>query len=128
MEITTNMFLIIASLILFLYVIFVFVLFLPMIGFGIIPVIVIAIFAFFCIVISIFYNNYDPEAIDKDYENSDSLYIIGLTVTSIVVFVILVFVMWFIYTSYSTGKEKPIEDISQEKDSVQTPFSSSKTY
>ena len=127
MEITTNMFIIVASLVLFLYVIFVFVLFLPMIGFGIMPVMMVALFAGFCIIISIFYNNYDPDAVDKDYD-TDSIYIIILTITSIVFFLIVLFVMWMLYTRYSTGKETPIEDISQEKNGIETPFTSNKNY
>lgn len=99
---SVNIFLIVAGIILFMYVLFVFILFLPTIGFGIVPVLVIAAFAGFAILIAVFYNNYDP---DNDFTSSDNVYLITMTIIVIVAFVIIMFIMWFIYTQYS----KPID-------------------
>lgn len=97
-----NIFLVIAGIILFMYVLIVFILFLPSFGFGIVPVLVIGAFAGFAILIAIFYNNYDP---DNDFTSGDSVYLIGMTVIVIVAFVIIMFIMWFLYTQYT----KPID-------------------
>lgn len=103
MEINLNTFLAIASLVLALYVIFVFILFLPSVGFGIVPIFVLALFGGFAIIGAVFYNNYDGTS---DY-NSDTVYLSTLAITAIVFFIVIAFVIWFVYTQYS----KPIDPI-----------------
>jgi len=119
----------VASVILVLYVIFVFVLFLPQIGLGIFPVLFIAVFAGFVIIGSVFYNGWTTDAVVvPDQDSTDLIYLLGLTVTAIVSFFGLLFVMWFIYTHvYRKSFNKPIEDISID-DMVKTPFTSEKNY